>query len=169
MILDEDIFFNRLVDDEEEEGMSQEEKNEENIYKHDAEVFYENIDKRLSHPSIRNYLEKIPDTDLEYWERIFFKFVSSYYLSPLVNEFFVSKDLDFVANVKRLIFDVKSKMIELFEFGNIKSTISRDELLYRYSHVFGNYFNFFLKYVSDEFYNRFINVVYEESKEESVL
>lgn len=169
MMLDDENFISKFVDDEENPEKSQEEQNEENLFKHDAEMFYENIDKRISHMAIRYYLENISKSDLNYWERLFLKFVSSYYLSPLVNEYFVDKDLDFVDNVRRLILDVKSKLIELFEIGEITYSISREEILIRYGHNFGKYFSFFLKFVSDEFYNRFLNKVFEESKMDSVL
>lgn len=168
MLLDDDIYISRLVDEEEFPDMSQEELNAENLFLHDCGEFYKALNNRMYEGTFKYYADALYNADTGFWEKVLIRMIKRYSLNTLLPELAtVDKDDKFRDNVLDLVRDIKIKVIDYIIMNKINKSTTKESMLEIMENNIGIFFENFLKNTTDKYYNILLKQIFSELEKEN--
>lgn len=152
--------------------MTQEELNSILLFEHDRKDLFNSLDKRVGKENLDFLLEGIDKNDLTYWKAILLKLAKIYNLNYCKEYVFGNTSTKpFVDEVINFLKFIKIDLIYAIEHGIIKKDITYDEFKTFLNGIknIPEIFELCIKYMEAGLFQKFMNIVVNESKQDFSL
>lgn len=164
----EDYVFLGYLSDEEEAEETQEEVNERSLHLYDQSQLIDGIGKRMSRSELRLLMERLKNSNDEFWTLLLKIIIKEYSLNPL--KLYIAEGfsgMNRIREIKRLVIFIKIILIERVIDKGVDININRGEFEDFISDLKPpELMRLSIKLIDRESFGLFIKKIFSESKED---